>query len=229
MSQGILPLLPSALYRTLLALRHPSDLLQATNRPWNNYSPIRTDFAREHNVVERAHASGWNFHSQQVYDSNAVRLLMFALSSPIADLAAAYKAMYGVETRDVPADSRLVEFCMRIPEDQWLQKGVDRSLLRRTMKERLPEMILQNRLRGLQAADWMNSLQGVVPEINQELIRLRKSSLAKNAIDFDRLDKLAAALPHDNNNPMQQTLDYRNTLQRGLMVGRFLYWFETGD
>ena len=142
--------------------------------------------------------------------------------------------MYGVDARAPPADVRLAEFCLALPEDQCLWDGVSRRLIRRAMSAQLPEMVLTNRRRGLQAADWYARLYGVRDEVAQELARLERSDLARRYLDLGRMRRLlehmpaaptAWMAPADNGTLLR---DYYRVLQYGIMVGRFLCWFEAG-
>ena len=49
---------------------------------------------------------------------------------------------YGIEMKFPFMDRRLLEFCLAIPSSQKLQNGNTRSILRRSMSEILPDLIL---------------------------------------------------------------------------------------
>ncbi|NJP38030.1 asparagine synthase-related protein [Alkalicoccus luteus] len=66
----------------------------------------------------------------------------------------------GVWNRDPTNDLRLIQFCLAIPEEQFWKNGLDRSLIRRSMKEYLPVEIITNYFsRGMQAADTILRLE----------------------------------------------------------------------
>ena len=77
----------------------------------------------------------------------------------IGDWHAAEKAVTGVEVRDPTADMDVVSYCFGVPPEQYLAEGIDRSLIRRAMWGLLPEIVLTNRLSGLQGADWHEKLE----------------------------------------------------------------------
>ena len=58
-------------------------------------------------------------------------------------------------------DRRIFEFCIGIPEDQYLRNGRDRWLIRRAMDGRLPNVVLNQKKVGAQAADWFPKLTRV--------------------------------------------------------------------
>ena len=78
----------------------------------------------------------------------------FHCYSEMADWFAKLRAGFGIDIRTPAFDRRVVEFCIGIPEDQYLRKGCDRWLIRRAMKGRLPDVVLYKRKYGVQAADW---------------------------------------------------------------------------
>jgi asparagine synthase (glutamine-hydrolysing) len=67
----------------------------------------------------------------------------------------------GVNARDPTGDKRVIEFCMRLPYDCRFDQatGKDRSLVKRAMTGIVPDAILNERHRGLQAADWLERLE----------------------------------------------------------------------
>src|SRR5437764_5320960 len=71
-----------------------------------------------------------------------------------AQLYAADRDRFGVDVRTPFTDRRLVEFCMAVPEEQYMTHGQPRLLIRRAMARRLPRDTLAGRNRGLQAAAW---------------------------------------------------------------------------
>lgn len=61
---------------------------------------------------------------------------------------------YSVYNHDPTNDLRLIRFCLSTPIEQFVHNGMDRALIRRSMKGWLPDSIrLNQRTRGIQAAD----------------------------------------------------------------------------
>src|SRR4029079_6326361 len=91
------------------------------------------------------------------------------------DLGNYYKGFLGgwqIDCRDPTADIRLLEFCLAVPTEQFLQNGVQRALARRALADRLPKMVLEENRRGLQGADWHERLTAVRDRVVAELNRL---------------------------------------------------------
>jgi asparagine synthase (glutamine-hydrolysing) len=115
---------------------------------------------------------------------------------------------------------------MALPEEQFRRNGESRSLIRRAMAGVLPPVVLNNRRRGMQAADWFDRLAGAHALVGGELARLEKSELAQRVLDLSRMRQLYERLPAGVSAPADD--GYQAVLERGLMVGRWLTWFEAG-
>jgi len=223
---GILPLLPTSLWLIIQRLR--GEVERRANPPWQAYSPIHPDFAAAHKVESRARDRGHDFYARPPADTRQIRYEVIAGIDLAGSLTTGYQAMFGVETRCPPVDPRLVEFCLALPEDQYLRDGQPRWLIRRAMADRLPPVVLRNRKRGLQAADWFERLSAIRPQICEELAQLEQSELARRALDLPRLRRLVEHWPQGRWGEMQVLTSYRMLLESGLMVGRFIRWFEAG-
>ncbi len=64
--------------------------------------------------------------------------------------------------------------------------------------------------------------------MHEELRLLDRSETARAVLDLPRLRRLADRLDSPPADAYQRLLDYRHVLERGLMAGRFLRWFEEG-
>ncbi len=225
-SQGILPLLPPALSLAIKRIGR-QDAPASSHAHWRAYSAINPEFAATHRVDERLRAQGSLFRAGAAPDTRALRCDALTGASGFGDgIGTGYRALFGVDLRDPTGDVRIVEFCLALPEEQYLRDGQSRWLIRRAMADRLPRLILENRKRGLQAADWFERLSGAQAQILDELARLETSELARHVLDLPRLRRLAEQMPQTDGNAAQQMADYRIILEFGLMTGRFLHWFE---
>jgi asparagine synthase (glutamine-hydrolysing) len=228
-AQGVLPLLPGAMQSAVRRIRRWNDPAAWAKPYWRPYSPIRPAFAVEQRVDERAAAKGRTGYWRPSADTRPVRAAVLTASpNGGADITTGYRAWFGVDQRSPTGDLRLVEFCLSLPEEQYRRNGKSRWLLRRAMAQRLPAATRDNPLRGLQAADWFDRLLAARPAIVAEMERLQASELARHVLDLPRLHDLIERLAQPAGRPEQVIVDYRIVLERGLMVGRFLRWLETG-
>src|SRR5262249_22775436 len=103
------------------------------------------------------------------------------------DLLARVRASFRIDYRTPAFDRHLVEFCIGIPEDQYLREGRERWLIRRAMHGRLPDAVLNNKKRGAQAADWYPRLTRERIHIAEEVKRLAANVDVASIVDLQRM------------------------------------------
>jgi asparagine synthase (glutamine-hydrolysing) len=218
--QVLLPLLPEWLTPGSSEVRNLEQAADAVTR----YSAIHPDFARTTGVQQRVLDNGED--GARVRRAGGLEYRISALNSPAdsPDLANGCRAWFGIETREPATDRRVVEYCLSIPETQYLRQGRTRWLLRRAMQGRLPDRVLDRKTRGSQAADWSEWIPGLLGEIGAELDRLEHSDTARSCLDLPRMRSLVANCPV----PLQprDRRTYVHLLLRGVTMGRFIRWFE---
>jgi asparagine synthase (glutamine-hydrolysing) len=186
-----------------------------------NYTAINPKTFARYDMRRRASARGWDLVQRPWNNSVALRLWGIRWG----DQGNYYKAIlggWGIDYRDPTADMRIVEFCLATPTDQFLRDGEQRSLAKRAFADRLPEQVLQNRLKGLQAADWHESLSASRDRITAELARLQECDLAVEALDTARLRSLVQNWPVDGWNSDDVCMPYRYALLRAISAGHFI-------
>ncbi|MDQ6422358.1 asparagine synthase-related protein [Paenibacillus sp. LHD-117] len=66
---------------------------------------------------------------------------------------------YSLWDRDPTNDLRVIQFCLSVPEEQCVQNGMDRALIRRSTEKLLPDEVrLNQRKRGIQGADGIHRM-----------------------------------------------------------------------
>jgi asparagine synthase (glutamine-hydrolysing) len=206
------PLLPNAIWRRLARLRGlPSvhDFIAARRS-----SVDQADFQRR--MAER----GIDFSLQPLRDGVTARLRALARADSGNHNKGAL-AGWGIDIREPTADRRLVEFCLRVPIDQYLQNGVFRSLARRALADRLPPAVVNETRRGQQAADWHAGMDAARPEIAATLDRLSAVPFARATFDLDRLQSLIEHWPDDWSDEGVER-EYRFALLRAVSLGHFV-------
>ena len=152
-----------------------------------------------------------NCHFEEVFHWNA--------SNTLATKAS---IMHSTWKRDPTNDIRVIRFCLSLPENQYVQNGMDRALIRRSTEGLLPnEIRLNQRVRGVQGADWVHRMQPIWPEFREEVKQLSKQ---ENILDFVDRSVLEGALlkvgehaiPEDATNP------HFKMLMRTIIINRFL-------
>jgi asparagine synthase (glutamine-hydrolysing) len=193
---------------------------------WHKHAAIHPDFAAGMGVDARARQVGHDFHYRMRPDEHITAL---ASVDYAGDWHAAEKAVAGVEVRDPTADIDVVSYCFGVPPEQYLSEGIDRSLIRRAMWGLLPEMVLTNRLRGLQAADWYEKLENQRGDIARQIADLSKSPLVRRAIDLGRLQRALENWPTVAWHTTEAFQEYNLALTRAVAAGRFLRWYESAN
>jgi asparagine synthase (glutamine-hydrolysing) len=158
------------------------------NPPWHGHCAIRADFGARIGIIDRAAREGLPFDTPIPRVTKVVRAHdLHAVPCETADWFAKMRAHFGIDTRPPTLDQRLAEFCIGVPEDQYLRKGRQRWLIRRAMQGRLPEPVLYNTKRGAQASDWFPRLTRERKQIAAELKRLTGNPEVSSVIDLQRL------------------------------------------
>jgi asparagine synthase (glutamine-hydrolysing) len=142
-----------------------------------------------------------------------------------ADGGNAYKgvlAEWGLSVRDPTADRRVIEYTLSVPYEEFLSGGVPRSLARRAFADRLPDGVIDARVRGYQSADWYEALNGARSEIEEGLALIMRCDAAAEALDFDWLDDCVRSWPSDGWERDDIRSKYRLGLLRGISAGHFI-------
>jgi asparagine synthase (glutamine-hydrolysing) len=224
--RGLIPQLPWRVQLAIARRRNGDDPLIAAESWWSTFSPINPEFARARRVAARSRARGCDHWVRRRVDTPERRLARLMHVQRLICINSAFQALHGTDIRDPTADTRIAEFCLSLPEDQYRRAGVSRWLIRRAMADRLPAEILTGRRRGIDTADWFERLSGARDQVFETLRLLERSETAAAVLDLPRMRRLADQIDHPPGDPGQTLLAYRQVLERGLMVGRFLRWFE---
>lgn len=221
--QTVGALLPAPIRRAVRrALGRPEDGIY-------DYSLIRPEFLRGFDLEDTAVAMAGNLANLAGADSRGLRIAVLRRAAHGDLYRSAIRRMFGIDQRDPTADRRLFELCLSIPDDQFLHEGVVRSLGRRVLADRLPPMIVEERRRGLQAADWHVGFDAARAEIAAEVERIAASPLASEAIDIGRLRRLADDWPTGGWGRKAVEFPYKLAMSRALGAGRFIRRIEGGN
>jgi len=91
----------------------------------------------------------------------------------------------------------------------------------------LPEIVLTNRLSGLQAPDWHEKLERQRGELARQIAELSESALVRLVVDVVRLESLLKAGPPAAGTLTEIFEQYNLALTRSVASGQFLRWFES--
>jgi asparagine synthase (glutamine-hydrolysing) len=195
-------------------------LLTSPSRYWRAYSALHLHMARELNLDGQMRAAGHDptFTFSPLQDG---RLIFFDPDWTLAaDISAEMAARHSLSCLDPTTNLPLTEFLLRIPDEQFCQKGQSSLLMRRAFQNRMPEPVLQGQLKGLQCADLGHRILRELTEFQDCLHSLDSLPEARAMLDMPLLhsclDDLVAKVDPST------TARAGMILVRGLGVGLFL-------
>ncbi|GAF66986.1 asparagine synthase [Bacillus sp. TS-2] len=138
---------------------------------------INENFAKKTKVYQKLKSygideSGW-FASQNVFKQRARHFQDLFHWNASNTWSAKLSLPYSVWKRDATNDLRVIQFCLSLPEDQYVMKGLDRALIRRATEGLLPDKVrLNQQTRGVQGADWVHRMLPHWPDFINESKKL---------------------------------------------------------
>jgi len=128
--------------------------------------------------------------------------------------------------RDPTNDIRVIRFCLSIPEDQFVHDGFDRSLIRRATNNLLPDTVrLNQRVRGIQGADWLHR---IIPKWNvivNEIRGMLSDSMISEYLNVETI-RTALAKAEEGIEPELATDPNLKILMRSIIISRFIRKLE---
>lgn len=195
-------------------------------------SAINPAFSERMDTCSRAARAGWDMSYRPGNDGRRLRIGILTWADRGSHRLGGNAL--GLEERDPTVDRRLVEFCLGIPEEQyWNGAGRSKWLLKRAMKNLLPEEILADgRTRGFQAPDWYEGMLSDRSGLKAQIESLKKDPDAASFLDLDSMEALvddcADQASIDWSDPAVEA-KYRLKLLRGAAVGSFVRYVRGGN
>ena len=221
-SAAFSPFLPLPLWAAITRMVHGKE-----PDPFNSWCPMNREWAQEMRVAERAKDMGYDQHYRQhrsTTDWRAVVLGNAGMEGP--DIMQGFSLLHGIAHRDPTAYRPLVEFCMGIPDDQFVRNGRTRRLARRMLKGKVPDMVLNENRRGLQAADWALRLFRQKPELLDEIDRLSSDPVMAKRLDLANLRSAVEALTAETPDDSELAHRLQLAVSRGLTTARFIRFVD---
>jgi asparagine synthase (glutamine-hydrolysing) len=129
---------------------------------------------------------------------------------------------YSMWDRDPTNDLRVIRFCLALPDEQYVQNGMERSFIRRATKNILPDKVrLNHHTRGLQGADTIQRMSSSWNTFLEELQQLTCNPLVSEILNIEVI-KNAMLKVRDLPSPEFVFDDEFKILTRSLIVYRFL-------
>ncbi len=132
---------------------------------------------------------------------------------------------YSLWKRDPTNDIRVIRFCLSLPENQYVQNGFDRALIRNSTKNLLPDKVrLNQRYRGIQGADWVHRMAPNSNTAIEELKQISSDGRILKYIDGSVIKSALSSIEGEMKTENATDPSYK-TLMRCLIVSRFIKKF----
>jgi asparagine synthase (glutamine-hydrolysing) len=151
-----------------------------------NISQLRTDILQQFRNQQSPNERNEDFEKnyQHVKELKLLFVEMYQMRSSLGSLAGQY---FGIELRDPTSDQDLMEFFFSIPNAYFFDEGFEaRMLVKRMMKDKLPNEVIHATTKGLQSADVPYRIQKENEEIKRHYELLRKHTLVNHYFDLDK-------------------------------------------
>jgi asparagine synthase (glutamine-hydrolysing) len=188
--------------------------------PWRAYSALNIHMASELDLDGRMRAEGYDptFTFSPLEDQH--RYFFWPDWSIGVGIWPEMAARHSISILDPTFNQSMVEFLLRVPDDQFSHGGQSSWLYRRAFRNRLPAPVLNGERKGLQAADVGYRILRELPAFRAALDSLDSLPEAKEMLDMPllhrSLEDLVAKVDPDT------TARAGAILLRGLGVGLFL-------
>lgn len=185
---------------------------------------IHPDFAARTKVVEKlmSHHVGLTDYAPDEVTARNNQFQRFSVSNHIGTSTTKMSLPYAVSERDPTCDPRVVRFCLSLPHEQYIQDGIDRSLIRRSTEGYLPDMVRMNiHARGVQGADWIHRMLPDWGAFRDQLQKLCRDSSAAYYLNVPQIKLSLEKLGTEPKLEYAFDLDAR-LLMRSLIAYRFV-------
>lgn len=110
-------------------------------------------------------------------------------------LSAGERRLYGMRRADPTFDRRLVELCLAIPDEAFCLGGEPRGLWRHAIAGVVPQEMLAQRGRGLQASDFLDVFGRNLQMFREEVEQQSADPLVPRILDVERMRDMLNAWP----------------------------------
>lgn len=170
--------LPRAISRRLLkpALRplwrslrcSYDDVWRLKGRPaWTDLGLLSRAFASRLKLGDAMRAAGHDpgYRNTPTQRFNLWRAGLLSLGSNTFAIGHSLALSHGIEWRDPTRDRRVVEQCLRVPDEVFWSHGMQRGVIRVGMRGLLPDRVMHCSAKGLQSSDLSERLQACGPKL----------------------------------------------------------------
>ncbi|MEH7308971.1 asparagine synthase-related protein [Neobacillus drentensis] len=189
---------------------------------------INPEFASEMNIFEKLQEHEIDITGNMSKSWYEVRKMQFEKLyywNITGTYGSKFSLPYKVWDRDPTNDLRVAQFCLSLPEDQFVQNGLDRALIRRATKNLLPDNVrLNQRTRGAQGAD---GILRMAPHWNTFIWEVEQLINDSDVSEFLNIELIKNIISKFREVPLPQFVydEEFKILIRGLIFYRFIKKF----
>lgn len=221
-SNAVMPNLPRALWKAIQKAKGGKE-----TKVFETWCPMNPDWAAEMRVVERGLDMGYDPNHRPHPSTRDWRAAVLGNAmNEAGDVQLAMEILHGIPSRDPTSYRPLVEFCLGIPDDQYLRHGERRFLARRMLKGKVPDMVLDEKRRGVQAADWYQRIYRQKDDLIREIDRLAEDAIMARRLNLSALRKAVFEMTEVSSKDGANLQWLQLGLSRGLATARFLRYVE---
>ncbi|WP_160689313.1 asparagine synthase-related protein [Clostridium sp. C2-6-12] len=188
--------------------------------------PVNNELIEKWNVYERFNDKKLNEIIDEAMVLNKAKEILIdpIHDSEVLDIINKMALSNGIIFRDPTADIRVIEFCLSLPTEQYFKDGVDRRLIRNSMKGLIPEKIRMNMNKsGLQAADW---IQRLIPIWEEIYVEIEKAVNEKDIEKYININKVRRVLNTTKNGITERDNEEIVFLLQTLIFAKFINKFN---
>jgi asparagine synthase (glutamine-hydrolysing) len=190
---------------------------------------ISDEFAIRTKVISRLKKSNFDIEKTASRDVYQFRREWFDNGlywNTSGTLATKLSLRHAIWNRDPTNDLRVIRFCLAVPEEQFVQNGFNRSLIRRSTKDYLPDEVRLNYgIRGIQGADWVYRLLPLWESFISELRQLTNDPLISEFLNVKLLRSLILKYEKEPRSDYAFNPEFR-MLMRSIIISRFIKKFS---
>ncbi|RKL66393.1 asparagine synthetase B [Salipaludibacillus neizhouensis] len=202
----------------------------SNNIPWKLPRIINHKFSERTDVFNKLKKSGlgetgW-FTTNDIYKERKRLFEDFFPWNTGNSFTCKLSLRHSLWKRDPTNDLRVIRFCLSIPDDQYVQQGLDRALIRRATKDILPDKVrLNQRIHGVQGADWVHRMKPYWGSFVSEVDALTKDDRMLAFLDRDILNTALEKVKKGPRVEYATDTDYK-ILMRSIIISRFVKNFN---
>lgn len=189
--------------------------------------PLNRGYAAQMRVAERAADMGHDPDYRPVTDGMARRITMMSNArNEAGDVMQALELLHDIPHRDPTAYRPLLEFCLAIPDDQFRRNGERRWLAKRMLRGMVPDIVLDEKRLGVQAADWHLRLGRDRVSLREELDGLSEDPAMAHRLDLRGLKAALDDWPAETPTGGAQRDRLQLALVRAVTTSRFIRFVD---